>query len=93
MKIALAQINPTIGDFCGNARKILEFTQRAEQGGANLVLFPELAVCGYPPADLLEKPAFVARAGQVIEEIAATTANSRTAIVCGYVTPRPSRHR
>ncbi|HEX3471931.1 MAG TPA: NAD+ synthase [Silvibacterium sp.] len=87
MKIALAQINPTIGDFCGNAQKILEFTQRAEQGGADLVLFPELAVCGYPPADLLEKPAFVERAGQVVQEIAATTANSRTAIVCGYVTP------
>jgi len=87
VKIALAQINPTIGDFCGNAQKILEFTQRAEQGGADLVLFPELSVCGYPPADLLEKPAFIARAGQVVEEIAATTVNSRTAILCGYVTP------
>jgi len=87
VKIALAQINPTIGDFCGNARKILEFTQRAEQGSADLVLFPELSVCGYPPADLLEKPAFVARAGQVVQEIAAKTAASPTAIICGYVTP------
>ena len=87
MKIALAQINPTIGDFCGNAQKILDFTQRAEQGSADLVLFPELSVCGYPPADLLEKPAFVARAGQVVQEIAAKTASSRTAIICGYVTP------
>ena len=87
MKIALAQINPTIGDFDGNAKKILEFTRRAEQGGADLVLFPELSVCGYPPADLLEKPAFVARAGQVVEQLAACTAHSRTAILCGYVTP------
>jgi len=87
VKIALAQINPTIGDFCGNAQKILDFTQRAEQGSADLVLFPELSVCGYPPADLLEKPAFVARAGQVVQEIAAKTASSRTAIICGYVTP------
>ena len=86
MKIALAQINPTVGDFDGNTRKILEFTDRAVQGGANLVLFPELAACGYPPADLLEKPAFVARAGQVIEEVAAKTADSKIAIVCGYVT-------
>lgn len=87
MKIALAQINPTVGDFDGNARKILDFTQRAEQGDAELVIFPEMAVCGYPPADLLEKPAFVARAGQVMEEIAARTAEGKIAIVCGYVTP------
>ncbi|MGB7191230.1 MAG: NAD+ synthase [Acidobacteriaceae bacterium] len=87
MKIALAQINPTVGDFDGNTRKIIEFTERAAQGGAGLVLFPELAVCGYPPADLLEKPSFVARAGKAIEEIAAHTADGKIAIVCGYVTP------
>ena len=87
MKIALAQINPTVGDFDGNTRKILEFTERAAQGGAGLVLFPELAVCGYPPADLLEKPAFVARAGQAIEEIAARTEDGQIAVLCGYVTP------
>jgi NAD+ synthase/NAD+ synthase (glutamine-hydrolysing) len=87
VKIALAQINPTVGDFDGNARKILDFTERAVRGGASLVLFPELAVCGYPPADLLEKPAFVARSGQLIEEIAARTASGEIAIICGYVTP------
>ncbi|MGH9588052.1 MAG: nitrilase-related carbon-nitrogen hydrolase, partial [Acidobacteriaceae bacterium] len=90
MKIALAQINPTVGDFDGNARKIIDFADRAAQGGATLVIFPELAVCGYPPADLLEKPAFVARAGQVIAEIAAHTADSKIAIICGYVTPAPA---
>jgi NAD+ synthase (glutamine-hydrolysing) len=87
VKIALAQINPTVGDFDGNARKILDFTERAAQRNADLVLFPELAVCGYPPADLLEKPAFVARAGQVVEQIAAKTAGGNIAIICGYVTP------
>lgn len=86
MKIALAQINPTVGDFDGNTRKILEFTERAAQSGASLVVFPELAVCGYPPADLLEKPAFVVRAGKAIEEIAARTADGSVAILCGYVT-------
>jgi NAD+ synthase (glutamine-hydrolysing) len=89
VKIALAQINPTVGDFCGNEEKILDFTRRAQQGGADLVLFPELAVCGYPPADLLEKPAFVARASQIVDEIAAKTAKSPTAIILGYVTPAP----
>jgi NAD+ synthase (glutamine-hydrolysing) len=87
VKIALAQINPTIGDFDGNAQKILDFTARAEQGGADIVLFPELSVCGYPPADLLEKPSFVARAGEVVDEIASRTAAGKTAIVCGYITP------
>jgi NAD+ synthetase len=89
VKIALAQINPTVGDFDGNARKILDFTRRAEQGGADLVIFSELSVPGYWPADLLEKPAFVARAGQIVEEIAAKTAGSNIAIILGYVTPAP----
>ncbi len=87
VKIALAQINPTIGDFNGNARKILDFSERAAQRGADLVLFPELCVCGYPPADLLEKPSFVARAGQVVEELAERTRGLKPAIICGYVTP------
>jgi len=87
VKIALAQINPTIGDFSGNAQKILEFTRRAEQEGAALAVFPELSVCGYPPADLLEKSAFVARAGEVVARLASATAGSHTAILCGYVTP------
>jgi len=86
VKIALAQINPTIGDFSGNTQKILEFTRRAQQGGADLVVFPELAICGYPPADLLEKPAFVARCGEAICEVARATARDRIAVIAGYVT-------
>jgi NAD+ synthase (glutamine-hydrolysing) len=86
VKIALAQINPTIGDFSGNTAKIIAFTRRAEANGAGLVLFPELAICGYPPADLLEKPAFVARCGEALCEIGRATARGRTAVVTGYVT-------
>ncbi len=86
MKIALAQIDPTVGDFSGNTAKIIEFTRRAQQGGAELVLFPELAICGYPPADLLEKPAFVARCGEAICEVARATGKDGIAVIAGYVT-------
>jgi NAD+ synthase/NAD+ synthase (glutamine-hydrolysing) len=86
VKIALAQINPTVGDFSGNTAKILDFTRRAQQGGADLVLFPELAICGYPPADLLEKPAFVRRCGEALCEIARATAGGPIGVVTGYVT-------
>jgi NAD+ synthase (glutamine-hydrolysing) len=86
VKIALAQINPTVGDFAGNTKKILEFAGRAGEQGAALAVFPELSVCGYPPADFLEKTAFIARAGQSIDEIAAWTAVAgRPAILCGTV--------
>jgi len=61
MKIALAQLNPTVGDFAGNSAKILEFTQRAEQRGAGLVVFSELCLCGYLPLDLIERPQFMER--------------------------------
>jgi len=60
LKISLAQINPTVGDLAGNTRKILEYTALAQKTGAQLVVFPELAVCGYPPEDLLLKKHFVA---------------------------------
>jgi len=88
VKIALAQINPTVGDFTGNTNKILEYAARAEEQGADLAVFPELAVCGYPPADFLEKTAFVARACQAIDEIAAwTAAPGRPALLVGSVMP------
>ncbi len=86
MKIALAQINPTVGDFAGNTKKILEYAASAGDMGAGLVVFPELAVCGYPPADLLEKAVFIARAEQAAVEIAGWTAvRGRPAILCGTV--------
>src|SRR5450631_416402 len=60
LKISLAQINPTVGDLAGNTRKILEYTGLAQKAGADLAIFPELAICGYPPEDLLLKKHFVA---------------------------------
>src|SRR5437870_13790932 len=59
MKIALAQINPTVGDITGNCRKILQFAEKAKARGAQVEVFPELSVIGYPPKDLLLKPQFV----------------------------------
>jgi NAD+ synthase (glutamine-hydrolysing) len=86
VKIALAQINPTVGDFAGNTKKILEYAARAGEMGVGLVVFPELAVCGYPPADFLEKAAFIARAEQAVNELAGWTAGAgRPAILCGTV--------
>jgi NAD+ synthase (glutamine-hydrolysing) len=85
VKIALGQINPTIGDFTGNSKKITESARQALARGAEMVLFPELAVCGYPPRDLLEKPAFVERNQQVIDEIAQAVPG--ITVVCGFVSP------
>ncbi len=61
MKIALAQLNPTVGDFAGNSAKILEFAQRAAKQGADLAVFSELCLCGYLPMDLIERPQFIDR--------------------------------
>jgi NAD+ synthase (glutamine-hydrolysing) len=85
VKIALGQINPTVGDFSGNAAKIISYSLQARNAGAGLILFPELAVCGYPPRDLVERPSFVARCQATIEKIAAETQG--IAVICGTVTP------
>jgi len=62
-----------VGDFSGNAAKIIEFSRRAQAAGAGLILFPELSVCGYPPRDLVERPTFVARNRETVDRIAAET--------------------
>jgi NAD+ synthase (glutamine-hydrolysing) len=59
LRIALAQINTTVGDIAGNARKILDFTNKAKRKGASVVVFPELALTGYPPEDLLLRASFI----------------------------------
>jgi NAD+ synthase/NAD+ synthase (glutamine-hydrolysing) len=85
VKIALGQINPTVGDFSGNAAKIIEYSRRARAAGAGLILFPELSVCGYPPRDLVERPTFVAKNRETVDRIAAET--DGIAVICGLVTP------
>jgi NAD+ synthase (glutamine-hydrolysing) len=85
VRIALGQINPTVGDFAGNAAKIIEFSRRAQAGGAGLILFPELSVCGYPPRDLVERASFVQHNRETVDRIAAETRG--IAVICGLVTP------
>jgi len=70
LRIAIAQINATVGDIEGNSRRILEYADRARRSQANIVVFPELAVCGYPPEDLLLKPSFISENLKAINRIA-----------------------
>ena len=85
MKIALGQINPTVGDFNGNAAKMIDLARRAQTDGAGLILFPELSVCGYPPRDLVERASFVAHNRETVERIALETRG--IAVICGLATP------
>jgi len=86
VKIALAQIDPTVGDFTGNIAKMIEFAGRARALGAEMVVFPEMAVCGYPPGDFLEKESFVARAEQALGELAAAvTGDGKLRVLVGGV--------
>src|SRR6476659_150405 len=70
MRLALAQINPVVGDLDGNRAMILSRLEEARAAGADLVLFPELAVTGYPPEDLLLRPGFIRAAERTLERIA-----------------------
>jgi NAD+ synthase (glutamine-hydrolysing) len=73
LRVALAQINPTVGDLRGNARKVTDYTARARDEGAALVVFPELTLSGYPPEDLLLKTSFLDAAQIALRELAAQT--------------------
>src|SRR5882724_11134798 len=70
MKIALAQFNPTVGDFEGNSSRILDLADEAKRRGAELAVFSELCICGYLPLDLLERPAFIQRNLDTLKDIA-----------------------
>jgi NAD+ synthase/NAD+ synthase (glutamine-hydrolysing) len=85
VKIALGQINPTVGDFSGNSRKIIDFANRAKVAGAELIVFSEMCVCGYPARDMVERPAFIRRNQETVEKIAHATRG--IAVLCGFVTP------
>ena len=74
MKIALAQFNPTVGDFAGNSARILSLAAQAQQRGAEIAVFSELCLCGYLPQDLLERPAFIDRNHKELKELAAKIA-------------------
>ena len=82
-RLALAQINPTVGDIPGNTAKILDYLERAHQAQADLVAFPEMATTGYPPEDLLYKKSFLTENVAAVEKVAA--ASQGMAVVLGYV--------
>jgi NAD+ synthase (glutamine-hydrolysing) len=87
LRVGLAQLNLVVGDLEGNAARILDAYERAEADACDLVAFPELAITGYPPEDLLLRPAFVAQAQESLEKVAART--GRAVAVLGY--PRLER--
>lgn len=89
MRIALAQINTTVGDLAGNVDRMVAVARQAAARGADIVVFPELAVTGYPPRDLLEKQTFIDRSEEQLERLARQTAPLPPAIVCGYVGRSP----
>jgi NAD+ synthase/NAD+ synthase (glutamine-hydrolysing) len=84
MRIALGQINTTVGDLRGNTDRMVGMARQAAAGGAELVVFPELSVTGYPPRDLVEKPNFLDRSEEEMRRLAGETADLRLAVVCGY---------
>ena len=90
IRIAACQLNPIVGDLDGNADKVLRALEEAERAGADVAVFPELAITGYPPEDLLLKPGFVAHNEEVLESIAART--GRCVAVIGYVEPSLDLH-
>ncbi|WP_022834502.1 NAD+ synthase [Salisaeta longa] len=89
MRIALAQINPTVGDLAGNRQKIVSYAARAAQRGADLVVFPELCVTGYPPQDLLDNPLFRTAVQQTVQQIASDVPRG-LGIIVGAPLPNPS---
>jgi len=96
MRLALGQINPTVGDLSGNVSKMLDYSARAFDGGAQVIVFPELSLNGYPPRDLVEKPSFLIRTEAALEDLAAR-APQGIAIVTGFVGRReesntPGKH-
>ena len=86
MRLALAQINTTMGDLAGNAGRILDFARRASGLGADVAVFPELALTGYPPRDLLEKPSFVERTALELRALADATRGLNSALIVGTIT-------
>jgi NAD+ synthase (glutamine-hydrolysing) len=81
MRLALVQFNPTVGDARGNTQRITHFIRKAHAGGADVVVFPELAVCGYPPRDLLLAEGFVRACGLCAREAGETAPHGITVVL------------
>jgi len=85
MRIALAQLNPTVGDLAGNVDRMTRASRDAAARGAEVVVFPELSITGYPPRDLVEKPAFLESCERELDRLARETADLGLSVICGYV--------
>ncbi|HWB84696.1 MAG TPA: NAD+ synthase [Bryobacteraceae bacterium] len=85
MKIALGQMNTTVGDLRGNVDRMLATARQAAENGAQILAFPELSITGYPPRDLVEKPSFLARTEEELARLVRETASLNLAIITGYV--------
>src|SRR5476651_2523832 len=83
LAIAVAQLNPTVGDIAGNAEKVRRARETAATQGADLIVYPELFIAGYPPEDLVLKPAFQAACRSAVEELAKETADGGPAMLIG----------
>jgi NAD+ synthetase len=92
LRVGLGQMNPTVGDFTGNLKKILAFTEQAEEKGCDFVVFPELAVCGYPVWDLAVKRSFIQENLRSLEEIAKASRSLKVSVIVGYVDEGPSEN-
>src|SRR5512145_2918811 len=90
MRLALGQINTTVGDMTANVDRMIDVARQAAEANAEAVVFPELAVTGYPPRDLMEKPAFLSRAESELTRLAASTASLPLAVIAGSVAVSPA---
>ena len=91
LKIALAQLNPVVGDLAGNAARLRQARAQAAAKGADLVIYPELFITGYPPEDLVRKPAFAAAARAMVEQLAPETGDGGPGVIVGTVWPEEGR--
>jgi NAD+ synthase len=91
LRIALAQLNPLVGDLAGNAEKLVGARAQAAAEGADLVVFTELFITGYPPEDLVRRPAFAAAARARVEALAAATADGGPGVIVGTIWPEEGK--
>lgn len=90
LRVALAQLNPTVGDLAGNAEQVVAAVERGAKADADLVVTPELSLLGYPPRDLLTREAFVAAQLDALDRAAEATADGGPALLVGYADPNPA---
>lgn len=85
MRVSLGQINSTVGDLSGNVNRMVKASRAAAHAGADVIVFPELSLTGYPPRDLLDKESFLERTQQHLDGFARETSDLELTIICGYV--------